>query len=95
MTAAANPSSSARTVTFTVTPDFAENAILISAATRPPITDLPYNFNVWVVVESVTSVPSRGCNDSVDASCSVASTFHVNRVINSQEMEGISYLIDF
>lgn len=41
MIAPDKPASSVLTDTLTVTPDFAENTILTSAATRPPVTDLP------------------------------------------------------
>jgi hypothetical protein len=73
MIIADNPSSSLRTVIFIVTPVFAENAILIKAATFPPITDLPYNLSVWVLVVRAISVPSSGCSERALVSCSVAS----------------------
>ena len=72
MIAAARSASSVLTEILTVTPDFAEYAIFTKAATRPPAIDLPYNFKVWVVFDMAISVPSSGCKDKADESCSVA-----------------------
>jgi hypothetical protein len=72
-TKGATPSSSERHLICTVTPVFAEYAIRIMAATFPPVTVLPYNLSVCVLLFIGTSVPSSGCSDSVFASCSTAS----------------------
>ena len=77
-TSAANPSSSVLTVILVVTPLFAEKAILTRAATLPPDTDLPYNFNVCVLVDIATSVPSSGCRERARGSCSVASDQNIS-----------------
>jgi hypothetical protein len=45
----------------------------ILATTRPPVTVLPNSLRTCVVVLMGTSVPSRGCKESVLASWSVAS----------------------
>ena len=58
---------------FVVTPVLLEYAILIRAATRPPDTVLPKSLRVWVLLLRATSVPSRGCRERVEMSCSVAS----------------------
>jgi hypothetical protein len=73
MTRAATPSSSLRTTILLVTPDFDEYAIRILATTLPPVTVFPKSLRVCVVVLIGTSVPSRGCNESVLARVSVAS----------------------
>ena len=73
MTAAATPSSSARTVTFVVTPVLLEKAILMRAVTRPPDTVLPNSLSACVLLLRGTSVPSSGCKESAEMSCSVAS----------------------
>lgn len=73
ITAAATPSSSARTVSLVVTPVLLEYAILMRAATRPPNTVFPNNFRVCVLLLRATSVPSRGWRESAEISCSVAS----------------------
>ena len=72
-TSAATPSSSLLASIFIVTPVLALNAILIVAATLPPVIVFPYNFRVCVVFDSATSVPSSGCKLRVFVSCSVAS----------------------
>ncbi|KAK5632412.1 hypothetical protein RRF57_008126 [Xylaria bambusicola] len=77
---AATFSSSLRTVILVVTPDFDEYAILMFATTLPPLTVLPNNLS-WCVVWLIgTSVPSNGCNESVLASCSVASVSVVSAI---------------
>lgn len=73
ITAAATPSSSARTVSLVVTPVLLEYAILMRAATRPPNTVFPNNFRVCVLLLRATSVPSRGWRESAEINCSVAS----------------------
>lgn len=75
-TSPATPSSSLRTVIFVVTPDLAEYAIRTLATTLPPPTVFPRSFRVCVVWLTGTSVPSKGCKESVLASCSVASKYH-------------------
>lgn len=46
ITSAATPSSSARTMILVVTPDLAENAILMFATTLPPVTVFPKSLRV-------------------------------------------------
>jgi hypothetical protein len=75
-TISAMPSSSLLTSIFIVTPLFALNAMRTIPATLPPVIVLPYNFSVCVLVDRLTSVPSRGCRESVWGSCCVASTAH-------------------
>ena len=60
-----------------VTPVLLEKAILIRDATRPPVTVFPNSFSVCVLLLRATSVPSRGCRESVEISCSVASVMEL------------------
>lgn len=86
--AAARPSSSARMVILTVSPLFA-SAILTWPATLPPCTLLPYSLRVCVALDRTTSVPSRGCRDSVWVSCSVASRWVVSIAWSATERRGL------
>lgn len=81
MIAAATPSSSARIVILVVTPDFAEYANRTRPVTLPPDTVSPYNLSECVELLRTTSVPSKGCKDSVAMSCSVASMIEHKLVI--------------
>lgn len=89
-TKVATPSSSDRHLICTVTPVFAEYAILTIAATLPPVTVLPYNLRVCVLGLKATSLPSKGCIESVFASCSVASTKIINKHLKHDDYQELT-----